>query len=70
MLPSTRVTKVHEPVLKNRRLSELWGALPVTRPFPGTDVIREEAGKTLGEDLERRTLKTALANRSTFIKSE
>jgi AbrB family looped-hinge helix DNA binding protein len=37
--------------LKRRRLSELRGALPATRPFPGCDTIREETGLRLGEKL-------------------
>ena len=37
--------------LKRRQLSELRGALPATRPFPGRDGIREETGRRLGEKL-------------------
>ena len=37
--------------LKRRRLSELRGALPATRPFPGRDTIREETGLRLSEKL-------------------
>jgi antitoxin PrlF len=35
--------------LKRRKLSELRGTLPATRPFPGRDAIREEVGCSLGE---------------------
>jgi AbrB family looped-hinge helix DNA binding protein len=37
--------------LKRRKLSELRGALQATRPFPGRDSTREEAGRRLGEKL-------------------
>jgi antitoxin PrlF len=36
-------------VVKRRRLSELYGALAATRPFPGKDEIREEVGRELGQ---------------------
>jgi AbrB family looped-hinge helix DNA binding protein len=36
-------------VVKRRRLSELYGALPATRPFPGKEAIREEVGQALGK---------------------
>ncbi len=35
--------------LHGRPLSELRGALPATRPFPGSDAIREEVQRSLGE---------------------
>lgn len=35
--------------LKRHRLSDLRGVLPATRPFPGRDRVREEAGRRLGE---------------------
>jgi antitoxin PrlF len=41
-------------VVKRRRLSELYGALPPTREFPGTEAVREEAGRVLGQELEGR----------------
>lgn len=41
-------------VMKQRRLMDLYGALPATRPFPGKQAIREELGKDLGQ---RRTRK-------------
>jgi len=40
-------------VVKRRALSELFGALPATRPFPGKDEIRELVGQDLGEDFKR-----------------
>ena len=38
-------------VLKRQRLSELYGALPATRPFPGKSVVREQIGVARGERL-------------------
>jgi antitoxin PrlF len=35
-------------VVKRRRLSELYGVLAATRPFPGRDEVREEVGRELG----------------------
>lgn len=35
-------------VVKHRRLSDFYGALPATRPFPGKEAVREEAGQALG----------------------
>ncbi len=34
--------------IRQRSLSELFGALPVERPFPGMDAIREELHRKLG----------------------
>jgi hypothetical protein len=39
-------------VVKRRRLSELYGTLPPTREFPGTEAVREEVGRTLGKELK------------------
>jgi antitoxin PrlF len=39
--------------LKKRPLTELFGALPATRPYPGMDAIREEIRKELGERMAR-----------------
>jgi antitoxin PrlF len=39
--------------LKQRPLTELFGALPATRPYPGMDAIREEIRKELGERMLR-----------------
>lgn len=36
-------------VVKRRKLSELFGALPATRPFPGKEAVREEVGRALGQ---------------------
>ena len=36
-------------VVKRRRLSDLYGALPATRPFPGKEAVREEVGQALGK---------------------
>jgi AbrB family looped-hinge helix DNA binding protein len=38
-------------VQKRKRLSDLYGALPATRPFPGREEIREEVGRELGKAL-------------------
>lgn len=39
--------------VRRRRLSELQGAFPATRPFPGVEEVREEVGEQLGADLKR-----------------
>lgn len=36
-------------VVKRRKLSDLFGALPATRPFPGKEAAREEVGRALGQ---------------------
>jgi antitoxin PrlF len=41
-------------VLKRRRLSDLYGALPATRPYPGKEEVRAEVGQDLGERLAGR----------------
>jgi AbrB family looped-hinge helix DNA binding protein len=41
-------TLVCRPI-RRRRLSEFAGALPATRPFPGTSTVRDEVGRRLGE---------------------
>jgi AbrB family looped-hinge helix DNA binding protein len=44
-------------VLKRRRLSDLYGALPATRPYPGKpgkEEVRTEVGQGLGEQLARK----------------
>lgn len=41
-------------VVKRRRLSDLYGALPATRPFPGKEKVRESVGRELGETLRRK----------------
>jgi antitoxin PrlF len=35
-------------VVKRPRLSELYGALPATKPFPGKGAVRDEVGHALG----------------------
>ena len=47
--------EVRVRVLKQRRLSEFYGALPATRPYPGKDAIRQQvaahlAHQALSED--------------------
>jgi antitoxin PrlF len=36
-------------VIKRQRLSDLYGALRATRPFPGKKEIRAEVGSALGK---------------------
>lgn len=36
-------------VVKRQRLTDLYGALRSTRPFPGKEAVREEVGQWLGE---------------------
>jgi antitoxin PrlF len=36
-------------VVKRQRLSELYGALPAARPFPGKEEVRQEVGVALGK---------------------
>jgi AbrB family looped-hinge helix DNA binding protein len=40
-------------VVKRKRLSELFGALPATRPFPGKEAVRDEVGQALGDQIGR-----------------
>ena len=42
---------VNLKVVKRKRLSDLFGALPATRPFPGKAEVREEVGQELGKRL-------------------
>lgn len=37
---------------KRRGLSDLRGALPATRPFPGRDAVRAETARRMAEDLQ------------------
>lgn len=39
--------------LRHRPLSELFGALPATRPYPGDQAIREEIRGELGQRMHR-----------------
>jgi antitoxin PrlF len=41
-------------VLKRRRLSDLYGVVPATRPYPGKEEVRTEIGQGLGEQLARK----------------
>jgi antitoxin PrlF len=43
-------------VVKRKRLSDLFGALPARRPFPGKREIREEVGRALGKALHGKKL--------------
>lgn len=37
-------------VIKRKKLTELYGILPATRPYPGKSVIRNEVGENLGQE--------------------
>jgi AbrB family looped-hinge helix DNA binding protein len=39
--------------LRKRSVSELYGSLPATRPYPGMGAIREEIRRELGERISR-----------------
>jgi AbrB family looped-hinge helix DNA binding protein len=45
----TSERSVHLKVLKRQRLSELYGFLPATHPFPGKEEVREAVGRELGK---------------------
>lgn len=38
-------------LFKRRRLSELAGALPATRPYPGKEEVRQEVGEALAKEM-------------------
>lgn len=40
--------------LKKRRLTEFRGMFPATKPYTGVEAIRQEIGRQLGEELERK----------------
>ena len=42
-------------VVKRQRLSDLRGALPATRRFPGKEAVREEVGRARGKRLKGST---------------
>ena len=47
------ITKADEArirVIKRKRLTDLYGALPATRPYPGKEAIRTKVGQRLGEE--------------------
>ena len=39
----------HLKVVKRQRLSDLYGTLRATRPYPGKKAVREQVGRALGE---------------------
>lgn len=43
--------EVHILPLKRKRLTDLYGVLPATRPYPGMDAIRKEVGEDLGRQM-------------------
>jgi hypothetical protein len=42
---------------KKRRLSELRGILPATKPYIGVEATRQHVAQQLGEELERKLRK-------------
>ena len=40
--------------LKKRKLTDLYGALPATKRYAGKGAEREEIGRMLGEELDRK----------------
>jgi hypothetical protein len=53
---STRKRKTTQTPTK-RRLSEFRGMFPVTKPYIGVEATREEVGRKLGEELDRKIRK-------------
>lgn len=45
------------PPLKKRRLSELRGILPTSKPYIGVEATRQEVARSLGEELDRKIRK-------------
>jgi hypothetical protein len=43
--------------LKKRRLSDLRGILPATKPYIGVEATRQHVAQHLGEELERKLRK-------------
>jgi antitoxin PrlF len=41
-------------VIERRKLSDLFGALPATRSFPGKEAVRDVVGQALGRRHARR----------------
>lgn len=48
----TQTDEARIRVIKRRSLSDLYRALPATRPYPGKTVIRVELGQQFGEKLD------------------
>lgn len=46
---------MHVRVIAKKKLADLFGILPATKPFPGVAKIRKEAGRGLGEAPARRS---------------
>ena len=40
--------------VRRRKLTELFGALPATKPYAGKDAERREIGRMLGVELDRK----------------
>lgn len=49
----TSERSVQLKVVKRQRLSDLYGSLPATRPFPGKEKVRETVGRELGKALRK-----------------
>jgi AbrB family looped-hinge helix DNA binding protein len=41
-------------VVKRVKLSDLYGSLPASRPFPGKKAVRESVGRELGKALGKK----------------
>jgi len=48
-LPQGEATSIR--VVKGKSLSALYGALPVTRPYPGKEEVRKEVGRALAREI-------------------
>jgi hypothetical protein len=44
-------------LLKKRRLGDLRGILPATKPYIGVEATRQHVAQQLGEELERKLRK-------------
>lgn len=43
--------------IKRKNLMDLYGVLPVIRPWPGKERARQIVGRALGEELRRKSLR-------------
>ena len=54
----TRITPNSKTAqIKKRRLSDLRGAFPATKPYIGVEATRQHVAQQLGEELERKLRK-------------
>jgi AbrB family looped-hinge helix DNA binding protein len=52
--------------LRQRPVSELFAALPATRPFPGQQAVRETIHRELGERIDRGEERSAFSSMRTY----